>query len=35
MEGNILSSLKFNLTTPSSVTFLQRFSNLVRVDEKT
>ncbi len=35
MEGKILKALNFNVTVTSSYLFLQRFSKLMGVDEKT
>lgn len=34
MEGKILSCLNFNLTTPSSLKFLERYAMIARLDEK-
>lgn len=34
MEGRILGCLKFNLTTPSSLKFLERYAMVARLDEK-
>ena len=34
MEGNILSVLEFNLTFNSSLNFLERYANLLHLDEK-
>jgi len=34
MEGRILSCLNFNLTTPSSLKFLERYAMLAQTDEK-
>jgi len=34
MEGKILGCLRFNLTTPSSLRFLERYSMVARLDEK-
>lgn len=34
MEGNILKTLQFNLTIPTSLTFLERFSRLGSLDKK-
>ena len=35
MEGKVLGSLMFNLTTPSSLRFLDRYSKLTGVDDRT
>jgi len=34
MEGNIVCALKFNLTVPSSLRFLERYSRVERLDKK-
>jgi len=34
MEGNMLRTLQFNLTVPTSLTFLERFSRLANLDKK-
>lgn len=34
MEGKILSALEFNITTPSSYRFLERFGALANLDER-
>jgi hypothetical protein len=34
MEGDMLKTLQFNLTVPSSLTFLERFSRLANLDKK-
>jgi len=35
MEGMILKELNFNVTTPSSYLFLQRYAKLMNGDQKT
>jgi cyclin B len=34
MEGKILASLQFNITTPSSYRFLERYTRLSKLDDK-
>lgn len=34
MEGNIVCALKFNLTVPSSLRFLERYSRVEKLDKK-
>jgi len=34
MEGNMLRTLQFNLTVPTSLTFLERFTRLANLDKK-
>jgi G2/mitotic-specific cyclin-B, other len=34
MEGNIVNSLKFNLTVPSSLRFLERYSRVEKLDKR-